>query len=738
MAAGRKYAALLDLDDAAPDIYETPELTDDNSTIPASSILQTESRSSSPFEPETGNSAIDRHRIDPNEARNNFLTGNNERETSQSWIGRQRDSYRTSNKRIRNDGIVEDLANISDEDDEDSLERKLTRLRLEVAEVKEAFQRKGKETKVPKIVVGEDKTETLDALTRVLDSIERPEGSNQKNSPSRLAKRLSVPSASSQMQAQHTHADEPVGYEGDSTTPQDTSSYDASHTMSKVSDFDKRLRLLEAALGMDALPLPTQDRATTQSVLPTLDSLDRRVSSISITDSSLDKISRQVKQMAQDTEKLTEARKAAVAENKSSSERKRLSASRTGSQAANEVEQSDQTSKINALYGTLSTIESLSPLLPSVLDRLRSLRTIHADAALASENLVKVESRQAAMTEELKEWKEGLEKVESSMKTGEASMKDNMDVVDRWVKELEDRLRKSLNPSTSTFARKEPENLNVPGLAIGPFLEDIMQLYSSKLRGPLSTHYSDEVRIRWPSCMADLDAFWSPRLGKNSLEALKKAAKKSSFHLEAPLYRTDNGAGATHCAQTVPRQLTLHLKFTDRAVSLVPEANAMNVYRGLFYNAWDLINLESPVSGLAPHTEPNAIATSLVVAQAMNGTPTFTVDFPGSTSLFFDLFSFYFGCVLPTAQGVVQAAQQCSILVAGFDAFNKERAVATFTFTPPTTNLLKPPMIQAILPSSFVGLHNVSLIQSNSITQVLLVDDPMYRLHTSSEGFGPA
>ncbi|KAL8635080.1 MAG: hypothetical protein Q9228_007393, partial [Teloschistes exilis] len=725
-------------DDAAPDIYETPELTDDNSTIPASSILQTESRSSSPFEPETENSAIDRHRIDPNEARNNFLTGNNERETSQSWIGRQRDSYRTSNKRIRNDGIVEDLANISDEDDEDSLERKLTRLRLEVAEVKEAFQRKGKETKVPKIVVGEDKTETLDALTRVLDSIERPEGSNQKNSPSRLAKRLSVPSASSQMQAQHTHADEPVGYEGDSTTPQDTSSYDASHTMSKVSDFDKRLRLLEAALGMDALPLPTQDRATTQSVLPTLDSLDRRVSSISITDSSLDKISRQVKQMAQDTEKLTEARKAAVAENKSSSERKRLSASRTGSQAANEVEQSDQTSKINALYGTLSTIESLSPLLPSVLDRLRSLRTIHADAALASENLVKVESRQTAMTEELKEWKEGLEKVESSMKTGEASMKDNMDVVDRWVKELEDRLRKSLNPSTSTFARKEPENLNVPGLAIGPFLEDIMQLYSSKLRGPLSTHYSDEVRIRWPSCMADLDAFWSPRLGKNSLEALKKAAKKSSFHLEAPLYRPDNGAGATHCAQTVPRQLTLHLKFTDRAVSLVPEANAMNVYRGLFYNAWDLINLESPVSGLAPHTEPNAIATSLVVAQAMNGTPTFTVDFPGSTSLFFDLFSFYFGCVLPTAQGVVQAAQQCSILVAGFDAFNKERAVATFTFTPPTTNLLKPPMIQAILPSSFVGLHNVSLIQSNSITQVLLVDDPMYRLHTSSEGFGPA
>ncbi|KAI4203205.1 MAG: hypothetical protein LQ350_002081 [Teloschistes chrysophthalmus] len=443
MAAGRKYAALLDLDDAAPDIYETPELTDDNSTIPASSTLQTDSRPSSSVEPETENSAIDRHRIDPNEARNSFLTGDHERDTSQSWIGRQRDSYRASNKRIKSDGIVEDLANTSDEDDAESLERKLARLRLEVAEVKEAFQKKSKETSVPKIAVGEQPVQALDALTRVLDSIERPERSGQRDASSRLANRLSAPSASSQVQAQHTHAGVPVRNEGDSTGTEGDSSYDANHTMSKVSDFDKRLRLLEAALGMDALPFPSQDGTTTQSVLPTLDSLDRRVSSISITDSSLDKISRQVRQMTQDTEKLTEARKAAVAENKSSMERKRMSATRTGSRAAEEIEQPDQTSKINALYGTLSTIESLSPLLPSVLDRLRSLRTIHADAALASENLMKVESRQAAMTEELEEWRKGLEKVESSMKTGEASMKENMDVVDKWVKDLETRLQKS-------------------------------------------------------------------------------------------------------------------------------------------------------------------------------------------------------------------------------------------------------------------------------------------------------
>ncbi|KAL8666751.1 MAG: hypothetical protein Q9202_001289 [Teloschistes flavicans] len=439
MATVRKYAALLDLDDAAPDIYETPELTDDSSTIPARPSAKT----------------IDRHRIDPNEARNSFLTGHHERDASQSWIGRQRDSYRTSNRRVRNEGLVEELADISDDgDDEERLERRLTRLRLEVAEVKEAFQRKSKskETKEPHIGLEKDKSapvQTLDALTQVLDNIERTERSGRQDAPRRLADRLIAPSASSQLQAQHSPADVPVGHEGDHAGTDDSSSYDVNHTMSKVSDFDKRLRLLEAALGIDTLPLPTQDRATTQAVLPILDGLDRRVSSISITDSSLDKISRQVKQMTQDTEKLTEARKAVVAESKSSSERKRMSATKTGSRAAEDIEQTDQTSKINALYGTLSTIESLSPLLPSVLDRLRSLRTIHADAALASENLVKVESRQAAMAEELKEWREGLEKMESSMKTGEASMKENMDMMDKWIKELENRLQKSspLNPT---------------------------------------------------------------------------------------------------------------------------------------------------------------------------------------------------------------------------------------------------------------------------------------------------
>ncbi|KAL8935000.1 MAG: hypothetical protein Q9211_004936 [Gyalolechia sp. 1 TL-2023] len=148
--------------------------------------------------------------------------------------------------------------------------------------------------------------------------------------------------------------------------------------------------------------------------------------------------------MTHDSEKLVEARKAAAAQiplNQSSTDRDRASATKAASRSHGGKEDLDQTSKINALYGTLSTIDSLAPLLPSVLDRLRSLRAIHADAALASERLSQVESRQAAMAEELKEWKDGLGKVESAMQTGEELMMGNVAAIDGWVKDLETRLQ---------------------------------------------------------------------------------------------------------------------------------------------------------------------------------------------------------------------------------------------------------------------------------------------------------
>ncbi|KAL8774783.1 MAG: hypothetical protein Q9209_000722 [Squamulea sp. 1 TL-2023] len=459
MSSGRKYAGLIeDIDDAAPDIYETPELTDDTSTIPASSTLQSGSRASSTDGLDSNDAAIDRQRIDASEARNSFLTDDARENAFHGWIGSKRAAYRTSSRRGHDGSLEEGFVDTTDEEDEEGLERKLARLRREVAEVKESFQKRRNEAQakkrvsttqngsVPLGLATLEPVKTLDSLSQVLDKIDQPEGTGQDTPTHRLFRRLDEGYSNNDINTSVETTQKVQDYDNRGDDSEQMPSNDQVQTLSKISDFDKRLRLLESALGMDLIPLPTQDRSASRAVLPTLDGLDRKISSISTTELSLDQISRQIKQMTEDAQKLTEARKAAAAlltSKQSSTERKRMSTTKSVGPAAEDSEDLDQTSKINALYGTLPTIESLSPLLPSVLDRLRSLRIIHADAANASDSLSKVESRQSIMAEELKKWREGLEKLDLAMQHGETTMKDNMGVVDGWVKELESRIHET-------------------------------------------------------------------------------------------------------------------------------------------------------------------------------------------------------------------------------------------------------------------------------------------------------
>ena len=167
-------------------------------------------------------------------------------------------------------------------------------------------------------------------------------------------------------------------------------------------------------------------------------------------------------------------------------------------------------------------------------------------------------------------------------------------------------------------------------------------------------------------------------------------------------------------------------------MSPVPSLNLVNVYDGLFYNAWNLdqSTVALGLSGVPAHSPPTFIATAQVTSQTLRGTPSLTVDYTGSNVVFFDLFSFWFGCTRPAAQNNVNLATQCTVLVAGFDAQNKEKAVAMFTFTPTATQLTNTPMIQAVLPTGFTGLHNVTVVQSSPTTQVLQLDNVKYKTYS--------
>lgn len=76
-----------------------------------------------------------------------------------------------------------------------------------------------------------------------------------------------------------------------------------------------------------------------------------------------------------------------------------------------------------------------------MLERLRSLRNVHADAAGARERLDEVERNGREMEVEVGKWREALRVVEGRTREVEETVGENVGVVERWVGELEARVR---------------------------------------------------------------------------------------------------------------------------------------------------------------------------------------------------------------------------------------------------------------------------------------------------------
>lgn len=341
----------------------------------------------------------------------------------------KRKSYKATSRRqkIREDG-TEEYGDISDDDDGQNLERKVARLKREIEEVKAEVGRRQAEKKTP-AQDEEDLEPDVAELSKMLDGIALGQGEVQPSASARFAKDLGTGVKANGPPQTSQGAGEPTTY-----TVTYAPTYQQSHALAKAADFDGRLALLERALGLD--PVAASSNGTPKAILPTLDTLQRQVSLISeSTPSSLDSISRRVRTLTQEAERLKESRKAA----KAAQDALRAAG---GGDSSEDDEDSEQLAKIHALYGTLPTIENLAPLLPPLLDRLRSLRAIHADAATASESLDEVEKKQIAMSEEIKKWREGLEKVEEALNQSGTVMGGNMKVVEGWVKDLEQKMEK--------------------------------------------------------------------------------------------------------------------------------------------------------------------------------------------------------------------------------------------------------------------------------------------------------
>lgn len=342
-------------------------------------------------------------------------------------VDAKRKSYKASSRRHRilQDGTAE-LGDLSDDDDDESLERRIARLQREVAEAKDEYAKRKAAAAGNQ---GDDsaRDERLVALSQVLDDISKPAGT-------RTAPHLSKARPASEDDDDEDEDSQAPDTESATYTVTYAPTYEQSHALAKAADFDRRLLMLEKGLGISSSLMPEADvNGLPRAILPTLDAMNKQITTLAqASTANLDAISRRVRSLASEQDKLNDARE------KAKTLREELG--RHGpSEAADD--ESEQEAKINALYGILPAIESLTPVLPPLLDRLRSLRVIHADAAAASETLDRIETQQVDMTTELKQWNEGLEKIEAAMKESSASVEKNKAVMEGWVKELEERIK---------------------------------------------------------------------------------------------------------------------------------------------------------------------------------------------------------------------------------------------------------------------------------------------------------
>ncbi|KAH0609118.1 uncharacterized protein H6S33_001346 [Morchella sextelata] len=480
-----KYAALPDLD-SSQDIYETPDLTDDVSTLPTTTSIPDDS--SHENDSVDGSGLVTEH-LHPTSARGRFKHSEIDArgvDFSDRISGKRR-SYRASSRRRRRRGGAggggggggyEDEAGDEEGYDseelygEETLAMRVARLRREIEEVRAEAAASGGESGGDEGEEGEEegggRMEVKAGIVELSDALEslQIQSPEERGAQAKLAKKLvgslSVPPEPTTTTT--TTTTEPTAEPTTTTTTDPTPAHTASytityaptfkhtHALAKAADFDTRLTVLEKCIGMPTSALSDPSRPLpASSIIPTLDELARQMSVLtSSSTSSLDAASRRVRQLTQEAEKLAEARKAA----KAAADARAAEDAAAGEDAVAAVAGDgvgagvgggggggggERDAKINALYGALPTIEGMGPMLPAVLDRLRSLRAIHADAGRAVEALARVERRQEEMAAEVGRWREALEKVEGVVGESRVAVGANMKEVEGWVRELEAR-----------------------------------------------------------------------------------------------------------------------------------------------------------------------------------------------------------------------------------------------------------------------------------------------------------
>ncbi|KAF2682682.1 hypothetical protein K458DRAFT_405446 [Lentithecium fluviatile CBS 122367] len=412
-----KYDSLPGID-TAPDVYETPELAEDVSTLPASTAV---SDSEGDSDPEA--SKVQHQRLHTDQARSRFQPSRVDAHgvDFSDNITAQGRSYRTSTRAQRRRGEI--LGDDSDEEKE-SFSRKLMRVKRELGELESEYQKRvesGDQSKVEE----QDPRQVIALISDKVDQIYTARRGGVRGAEPQLDRTMekfkSYPPYGPSRRITKAIANQP---------PLPGSQVQRSqleYVLNQAAEFDKRLTQLEDNLGLNGNTMPDLGDKAPFPVFTTLERIEQTIGLVGdATQGNLEAASAQIKKLIGEADSLKQIQQSS---SRSSSEN-----------PISPVSNPEQESKVNALYGTLPSIEKLSPVLPLVLERLRTLRLVHTSAWQADEVLTELENRQSQQEDEIKKWEKALVELDGDVKECEKALQGNMKVVGDWVKKIEEKV----------------------------------------------------------------------------------------------------------------------------------------------------------------------------------------------------------------------------------------------------------------------------------------------------------
>ncbi|KNG46550.1 dynactin subunit 2 [Stemphylium lycopersici] len=414
--------------DTAPDIYETPELAEDVSTLQASTAV---SDSDGEGDDDGEDSAVRHQRLQPDQARNRFQPSRIDARgvDFSDNITAQRQSYRTSTRRQRRRGEI--IGDDSDEEEE-SFANKLLRIKRELAGLEDEYERRvesGDKSKIEE----QDPKEMMEIIASKVDTIYAAHKGGARGAQAILDRTVQ------KFDSYKPFEPSPKLSKAIANQPPlpgtQVQKNQLEFVLNQAAEFDRRITQMEGSLGLNANTMPELSEHTPFPVAATLTRLEQTLGLIGDASSNnLDTVTQNVKKLTAEAEHLKEVRKEAAEAGAASNDNKVAA-------------YPDQEAKINALYGTLPSIDKLSPILPLVLERLRTLRLVHTSAWQADEVLTELERRQSTQEQEIKKWERQLEILEKDMKKAETTMINNIKTVGDDVKMLEGKMAKLVSGS---------------------------------------------------------------------------------------------------------------------------------------------------------------------------------------------------------------------------------------------------------------------------------------------------